>query len=124
MDAPLTPGDWSYEAGTARFGEPTETILAMSCRGGTMTITRAGGTGSQMSMMIHTEAMSRSISVPVVATDDGRGMGSISAALSPTDALLDAMAFSKGRFAVEVPGLPTLYIPSYPEVTRVIEDCR
>ena len=89
-----------------------------------MTITRAGGTGSQMSMMIHTEAMSRSISVPVVATDDGRGMGSISTALSPTDALLDAMAFSKGRFAVEVPGLPTLYIPSYPEVTRVIEDCR
>ena len=40
------------------------------------------------------------------------------------DPLLDAMAFSKGRFALEVAGLPTLYVPSYPEVTRVIEDCR
>jgi hypothetical protein len=124
MDAPLTPGDWSYEAGSAHFGEPTATILAISCSGGTLKITRAGGTGSQISMVIHAEAMSRSISVPVVATDDGRGTWSISAALSASDPLLDAMAFSKGRFAVEVPGLPTLYIPSYPEVTRVVEDCR
>ena len=40
------------------------------------------------------------------------------------DPLLDAMAFSKARFAVEVPGSPALYVPSYPEVTKVIEDCR
>jgi hypothetical protein len=40
------------------------------------------------------------------------------------DPLLDAMAFSKGRFAVESAGLATLYVPPYPEVTRVIEDCR
>ena len=33
-------------------------------------------------------------------------------------------AFSKGRFAIETPGLATLYVPSYPEITRVIEDCR
>ena len=39
-------------------------------------------------------------------------------------ALLDAMAFSRGRFAIDVNGLPSLYLPAWPEVGRVIEDCR
>ena len=38
--------------------------------------------------------------------------------------LLDAMAFSSGRFAVDLPGRSVLYLPSWPEVSRVIEDCR
>lgn len=40
------------------------------------------------------------------------------------DPILDAMAITKGRFAIETPGLPTLYIPAWVEVSRVIEDCR
>ena len=44
--------------------------------------------------------------------------------LAARDSVLDAMAFSRGRFAVETAGLPTLYLPSWPEVSRVIEDCR
>jgi hypothetical protein len=40
------------------------------------------------------------------------------------DPLLDAMALSKGRFALESEGLPPLSLPSWAEVTRVIEDCR
>ncbi|HMP55028.1 MAG TPA: hypothetical protein PKD92_00445, partial [Novosphingobium sp.] len=43
---------------------------------------------------------------------------------APDDPVLDAIAFSRGRFAVEVLGLPTLIAPSWPEVSRVIEDCR
>jgi hypothetical protein len=50
--------------------------------------------------------------------------GATAAQLAARDPLLDAMAFSKGRFAVDVPGLPPLYLPAWPEVTRVIEDCR
>ena len=46
------------------------------------------------------------------------------ARIDARDPLLDAIAFSKGRFVVDVVGLPTLYVPSFPEVTRVIEDCR
>ena len=41
-----------------------------------------------------------------------------------TDPLLDAMALSKGRFAVEVEGEATLILPSHAEVSRVVEDCR
>jgi len=38
--------------------------------------------------------------------------------------LLDAMAFSRGRFATAASGAPMLTVPSAPEVTRVVEDCR
>jgi hypothetical protein len=48
----------------------------------------------------------------------------IAVIFAPNDPLLDAMAFSRGRFAVETAGKPTLYVPSWPEVSRVIEDCR
>jgi len=34
------------------------------------------------------------------------------------------MAFSRGRFALETAGQETLYLPSWPEISRVVEDCR
>lgn len=48
----------------------------------------------------------------------------IIATLAANDPLLDAMALSKGRFAIETEGLSPLHLPSWAEVTRVIEDCR
>jgi hypothetical protein len=50
--------------------------------------------------------------------------GGVRAELAASDPLLDAMAFTKGRFAVETAGQETLYVPAYPEISRVIEDCR
>jgi hypothetical protein len=50
--------------------------------------------------------------------------GRISATLSAFDALLDAVAFSRGRMAVSVSGQPTLVLPAWSEAARVIEDCR
>ncbi len=47
-----------------------------------------------------------------------------SVSLNPRDPLLDAMAITRGRFAVEVEGETPLYLPAWAEVTRVIEDCR
>ena len=58
----------------------------------------------------------------LTAQSDGAGGAVVS--LVPTDPLLDAMAFSRGRFMVEMPGAPVLYLPAWPEVSRVIEDCR
>jgi hypothetical protein len=40
------------------------------------------------------------------------------------DPLLDALAFSRGRLAVYVSGSPALVLPAWPEVARVVEDCR
>ena len=50
--------------------------------------------------------------------------GWITAQLRASDPILDAMAFSRGRFALDVAGLAPLYLPAWPEVARVIEDCR
>lgn len=40
------------------------------------------------------------------------------------DAGLDQIAFSRGRFTIELPGAPPLVLPTWAEPVRVIEDCR
>ena len=48
----------------------------------------------------------------------------LSATLEASNTLLDALAFSRGRFGVSVSGAPALVLPAWAEVGRVIEDCR
>lgn len=38
--------------------------------------------------------------------------------------LLDAIAFSRGRFRIEIAGLADAVVPSWSEPGRVVEDCR
>lgn len=71
-------------------------------------------------MTIRAETQARNLT----ATSSAAEPPAIEARLAAGDRLLDAIALSKGRFAVEGPGTPTLYLPSWAEVTRVIEDCR
>lgn len=74
-------------------------------------------TSGAQQITVRTESQSRTL--PAIPTANG-----LAAELSASDRLLDAMALTKGRFAVEIAGIPTLYLPSWAEVTRVIEDCR
>ena len=48
----------------------------------------------------------------------------LSAEVAAWDPLLDALAFSRGRFAVAVSPQPALVVPAWAEPARVIEDCR
>jgi hypothetical protein len=48
----------------------------------------------------------------------------LSANVTAYDPVLDAIAFSRGRFAVSVPGSTPLIAPAWEEPARVIEDCR
>jgi hypothetical protein len=48
----------------------------------------------------------------------------VAAALAPADPHLDAIAFSRGKFLVEVKGAADLVLPNWPELARVVEDCR
>ena len=50
--------------------------------------------------------------------------GRLSADLAASDAVLDLMAMSRGRLGFSVAGAAPLVVPSWPEVARVIEDCR
>jgi hypothetical protein len=122
-DAPATPGDWSYGGGTASFGDPGGAPrLVMRCDrpGAAIEIVRPGAAGAASQMLVMTEFGNRALEAAPTVSDPG----AIAARVSVHDALLDAMAFSKGRFAIDTAGLPTLYIPSWAEITRVIEDCR
>ena len=118
MDVPATPGDWNYASGLARFAD--QLMLRCDRAAGVVEINRAGTAALPVQMIVRTEAMERGIAAQPTESDPAW----IRARVPAHDPLLDAMAFSKGRFAIEVAGLPTLYVPSYPEVTRVIEDCR
>lgn len=69
-------------------------------------------------MTVRTTSLTRALPVQPAAT------GPLSSALTPRDPLLDAMAFSRGRFLVEAAGAPYLAIPAWAEVARVTEDCR
>jgi hypothetical protein len=40
------------------------------------------------------------------------------------DPLLDALVFSRGRVAVYIADKPALVVPAWPEIARVVEDCR
>ena len=105
----LTPGQWSYfptaTGSESRFGAH----LVMRCDriNRTVTIERPGIAAP---LAITTSAVSRTLPV------GGK--------LFARDALLDAIAFSRGRFLVSGGSGPVLAIPSWPEAARSIEDCR
>jgi hypothetical protein len=126
MDAPQTPGDWRYApvggGSAARFGDTAgEPRFTLRCTiaSRSVELLRSGPFAGNAPMTVRSESATRAL-----AGTPAAGQAGLRAVLSASDPLLDAMAFSKGRFAVETPGAPTLYLPSWPEVTRVIEDCR
>ncbi|MCX7284021.1 MAG: hypothetical protein NTX28_08240 [Novosphingobium sp.] len=121
-DAPQTAGDWRYGNGTAQFGPAGSALFALTCNRAARTVSliRAGSATQALPMTVATTSETR----PLSASPAAPGTPQLIVALPANDRLLDAMAFSRGRFAVEVNGLPTLYLPAWPEVARVIEDCR
>lgn len=120
-DAPQTPGSWSYSASergsTASFGSGVFAIQCDTAARSLILIRAAAPRNGATAMTITTSTGSKALP----ATGSGRG---VIAALPARDATLDAMAFSRGRFAVTVPGEMPLYVPSWTEISRVIEDCR
>jgi hypothetical protein len=123
MDAARTPGDWSYGNLTARYTSPSgQSLFTMTCdkAKGTVTLVRLGNVAAATPMRILTETATRLFD----AKPAGSQTGGLVVILQARDSLLDAMALSRGRFAVETGGASTLYLPSWTEVSRVIEDCR
>jgi hypothetical protein len=113
--APASAGNWSYRAipggSEASFGNPGGTQLTLRCTlaSRTVQLLRTGavpGTG----VVVRTTSLERTL--PASAT------------LGARDPLLDAIAYTRGRWSVEAPGLARLILPSWPEPARSIEDCR
>ena len=132
-DLPQTPGSWTYAAestGTAvRFGQPgAGPLLVLRCdrTRPAIVLQRAGFASGEVPAAITTSSTLRRLT----ATPAGGAARVQNAAIpfeiafSPRDPVLDAIAFSRGRFMVEMGGAQTLVLPAWSELGRVIEDCR
>jgi hypothetical protein len=125
-DVPLTPGGWSYsnQGGTSQalFGPPNaEASFIVRCdRAARRVALSREGTATGGAMTVRTTSTSRSLAISAQAEP----LAYVSATLPASDPLLEAIAFSRGRFAVEATGMPMLVIPAWPEPARVVEDCR
>jgi len=105
----IAPGQWSYVATATGSEARYDSYLAIRCDRATrtMTIMRPGVAPGVLTVV--TDSTTRNLPV------GGR--------LLANDPILDAIAFSRGRFIVSGGGA-TLAIPSWPEAARSIEDCR
>ena len=119
------PGTWSYAAVTggseARFANASALPqLTVRCTRATRRVTISKpATGAAPFLSIWTDTLARNLPAsfnPQTAR--------ITAELAAYDALLDALAFGRGRIGVTVAGTPSLVVPAHPEIARVIEDCR
>lgn len=125
QDWARTPGTWSYgrdaRGSRALFGTAGQDALAvLRCDQAERRLFLSRSGTAVAPFTIRTTSASRSIA----AQPTGGTPPYVATAFSPNDPLLDAMAFSRGRFVIEQAGTPALVLPPYAEIGRVIEDCR
>ena len=124
-DWPVTPGTWAYRrderGAVAMFGQPgadASAVLRCDLPNRRMFLSRTGAaTGG---FTVRTSSVTRQLATGAT----GGTPAYVAATLAANDPLLDAMAFSRGRFTLEQPGQPPLVLPAWAEVGRVVEDCR
>lgn len=126
VDWPLAAGDWVYrrdERGSiALFGpagqNATVTLRCDNSRRRIYLAREGAGTGGRM--VVRTSSTLKEFA----ASPTGAAPAYLAVEILPTDPILDAMALSRGRFAIEAEGQAPIAIPSWAEITRIIEDCR
>lgn len=127
-DAPQTPGTWRWQlrdgSSLAQFvGPDGQAIAAMQCLRGERVVTlgrSAAGSPPVLVTVRTTGAPARAFTSQETPAPGGW----IGIRIASSDPLLDAIAFSRGRFVLEAAGKPALYLPAWPELSRVVEDCR
>jgi hypothetical protein len=125
-DLPLTPGAWFYsspaDGSQALFGPAnSEAYFIVRCDRAKrqIVLSREGVTSGNM-MTVRTTSAARNFPLSVQTEP----LQYVFATTGASDRFLDEIAFSRGRFTIQVPGMPMLVLPAWPEPARVIEDCR
>lgn len=132
-DVPLPAGDWIWTAraggSVATFGvagQPPVAILHCDRAAGVVHIALPWDQPPTLSTAARQATITTSTSsatLPAAPLSlDGQAMLAIT--VRATDHLLDAMAFSRGRFRVQITGIAPIVLPSWSQVGRVVEDCR
>lgn len=125
IDWPIEAGTWVYRTDTrgsvALFGPAGgDAVLTLRCDKGRGRVYLSVAGTAEGSLTVRTSstlktfaAIPSSVTPPYVAAE-----------IMPADQLLDAMAFSRGRFAIEIGGTRAMAVPNWGEVARIVEDCR
>ena len=123
--SPVSPGAWTYRpvagGSEASFVDGTGTArMVVACGKVTRLVTLSRiSAAPAATLSFWTSSATRD----VPARFDLNSKRVISQ-VGAGDALLDALVFSRGRFAVSMPGSPALVVPAGTEVAHVVEDCR
>jgi hypothetical protein len=124
-DWPALAGVWSYrqdaQGSIALFGRTgADANFTMRCdrtRGRIYLSLRTDIAGP---MTFRTSSTSRTLN----ALPTGGSPAYVAAEFDPRDPLLDALGYSRGHFAITMPGQSPWTIPAWAEMLRVVEDCR
>lgn len=126
-DWPLAAGDWVYRSdqrgSLALFGAPNgnaKFLIRCDQAQKRIFLSQAGTIDKGASMTLRASSGMQTYS----ARDSGGAPSYAAISVAPDDYMLDRIAFSRGRFAVQTTGLTSIAIPIWPEFTRVVEDCR
>lgn len=125
-DWPLAPGDWVYRrddrGSIALFGVAgNDALVTLRCdKARARVYLGRAGAGPGGKMIVRSSSSLKEFA----ASSTGGTLPYLASEIMPTDPILDAMIYSRGRFALEVEGQLPIAIPSWPEVGRVVEDCR
>jgi hypothetical protein len=120
----VSPGGWTYRQDTrgaiASFAQDgAAPVFTLRCdRGSRRMFASAPGTIAG-ALTIRASTMAKAFAAGPASSSPGY----LTAEIAATDPILDAAAFSRGRFTVTA-GAAQIVVPTWPEVTRVIEDCR
>lgn len=125
IDWRLTLGDWVYRkddrGSIALFGTANaDALVTLRCDTGRgrIYLSRAGNSGGTITIR------SSSTMKQFAASPTGGSPAYVAAEIMPSDPILDAMIYSRGRIALETTGQLAIAIPNWAELGRVVEDCR
>ncbi len=107
----------------ALFGQAnTDATFMIRCdrSEGKLFLSRAGAVSDGAKMTLRASSGLQSFRV----YNSGGGAPYAAISVVSSEYMMDRIAFTRGRFAVETTGLPSLAIPIWAEFTRVVEDCR
>ena len=125
-DWPFTPGNWTYSrdgrGSVGHFGTPGRNpTVSLRCdaQNRRVTVLREAPAPGQR-IVIRTSSIIKELAAKPIGTTTAY----LAADIANNDPILDAMAFSRGRVLVEAEGHQPVILPSWAEITRIVEDCR
>ena len=123
--ATIQSGYWSYSNQAA-----ASDVAFLDARGQAQLTVRCTRATRQISLNVPSPAGTGTVTIWTtggirnLAGRFDQQLGQVIAEVPAGDAILDVIAFSRGRFAVQLAGFAPLVVPAAPEVARAVEDCR